>query len=46
MKHIDKNINNAPESLRLYRNTTPNARYNGDTGGIRLALLKEQGYIC
>ena len=48
MKFIDKDIINEPESLRVYRNTTPNATYKGfgNTSDVRLALLNEQGYIC
>ncbi len=46
MKYIQKE--KAPLSLRTYRETTPNASYNGfsDKKVIREALLKEQGHIC
>ena len=49
MKYIKKDIKNEPETLRKYRETTPNASYNGfvDTDKLlKKALLKEQGYIC
>ena len=49
MKYINKNIKNEPETLRIYRETTPNASYNGfvDTDKLlKNALLEEQGYIC
>ncbi|NJO01057.1 MAG: TIGR02646 family protein [Bacteroidia bacterium] len=49
MKHIQKDIANEPQSLRDYRNNTPNAVYDGgnfDTQALKTALLKEQGYLC
>lgn len=46
MKHINKKRENEPQSLIEYR-STPNANYNDcNKEDIRLALLKEQGYIC
>jgi uncharacterized protein (TIGR02646 family) len=57
VKHIAKDIKNEPLSLRAYRNTTPNARYDGytdkdsnaqstKTSPLKTALAQEQGYIC
>lgn len=55
MKHIDKKIQNEPQALRSFRNSTPNATYKGyidkDTSTYKVhplkeALLKEQGYLC
>ncbi len=57
MKHVIKNIKNEPQSLRDYRNNTPNASYSGygdkSASGqdflkppLKYALSKEQGYIC
>ncbi len=49
MKHIKKNIANEPESLREYRENTPNAKYEGgnfNAKDLKKALLDEQGYIC
>jgi uncharacterized protein (TIGR02646 family) len=54
MKHIIKNINNAPNALTKYRRT-PNAAYDGyidtdeSTGEksvLKKALADEQGWIC
>lgn len=46
MKHIIKKRENEPSSLIEYR-STPNANYDDcNKEDIRLALLKEQGYIC
>ena len=50
MKHIaDKRPEHEPSDFKDYRETTPNATYDG--GGFRVsalldALLEEQGYIC
>ncbi len=49
MKYIDKNQRNEPQSLRAYRDTTPNATYSGFTDSdhhLKNALLNEQGHIC
>ena len=49
MKYIAKKSGNEPESLKLYRETTPNATYEGFADSDQLlkkALLAEQGYIC
>jgi uncharacterized protein (TIGR02646 family) len=50
MKFISgKALRNEPEDFRQYRETTPNARYNGGNfngQALRKALLDEQGYIC
>ena len=49
MKYIKKDIKNEPESLRIYRNTTPNPVYKGgsfDQQALKIALLTEQGYLC
>lgn len=46
MKYIQKDIRNEPQSLKTYR-STPNATYDDcNKADIRLALLKEQGFIC
>lgn len=46
MKYIEKNIHNEPRSLKETR-STPGASYDDcNKEDIRLALLKEQGYIC
>ena len=46
MKHILKN--NEPTSLRIYRDSTPNATYTGfpSKKDIQESLLDEQGHIC
>ncbi|MDM1072589.1 hypothetical protein HX001_08805 [Empedobacter brevis] len=49
MKYINKQIALEPQTLTLYRNTTPNANYKGfvDTDSLlKQALLNEQGYLC
>lgn len=55
MKYINKNIINEPASLREFRNTTPNASYDGyvdsdkitgEKGVLKKALANEQGWIC
>jgi len=49
MKYINKQIQNEPETLRNYRNTTPDASYIGfvDTDDLLIkALLHEQGHLC
>ncbi len=55
MKHILKDIRNEPKALSRYRNETPNPSYGGyiDKDAVldkekplKLALLKEQGYLC
>ncbi|MFN0203590.1 MAG: retron system putative HNH endonuclease [Bacteroidia bacterium] len=55
MKHIAKFLNNEPNSLKKYRETTENATYSGyvdkdiETGEekpLKKALATEQGYIC
>lgn len=49
MKYINKQIALEPQTLALYRNTTPNANYKGfvDTDSLlKQALLLEQGYLC
>jgi uncharacterized protein (TIGR02646 family) len=53
VKHVVKNIKNEPQTLRDYRNLTPNASYSGygdknATGNppLKSALSIEQGYIC
>jgi uncharacterized protein (TIGR02646 family) len=49
MKHINKNIANEPQSLREYREITPNTQYDGgnfDAKVLKQSLLEEQGYIC
>jgi uncharacterized protein (TIGR02646 family) len=49
MKHIKKNIANEPNSLREYRESTPNAKYDGgdfNAKDLKESLLQEQGYIC
>lgn len=49
MKYINKQIALEPQTLAIYRNTTPNATYLGfgDTGSVlKNALLIEQGYLC
>jgi len=46
MKYIKKNKHNEPRSLKENR-STPGATYDDcNKEAIRLALLKEQGYIC
>lgn len=46
MKYIAKHISNEPRSLKEHR-STPGATYNDcNKEDIRLALLKEQGYLC
>ncbi len=48
MKYI-KPVNNEPDTLKLYRETTPNASFGGfiDTNQkLKKALLKKQGWIC
>jgi len=48
MKHIRKK--NEPETLRVYRETTDGASYDGLPGDtkreLKLALLEEQGFLC
>lgn len=45
MKHIVKSTE--PNSLKNYRNTTPNASYSGiDKKEVQKSLLAEQGHIC
>jgi uncharacterized protein (TIGR02646 family) len=48
MKYIEKDIKNEPQSLRIYKNSTPDASFSGfsNTQEVRLALLKEQGFLC
>lgn len=49
MKYIEKKISNEPKTLKDYRDTTPNASYDGfgDTDNLlKKALLEEQGHIC
>lgn len=50
MKYILKNHLREPQSLRIFRSTTPNASYNGLHGKVRSeirdSLAEEQGYIC
>ena len=49
MKYINKDIRSEPATLNIYRNTTPDASYNGfvDTYGLlKRALLTEQGFLC
>ncbi len=49
MKCIEKKKQNEPDSLREYRETTPNASYIGFTDSdksLKIALLEEQGHIC
>ena len=49
MKWIDKKAANEPQTLRDYRQTTPNASYKGFTDADKLlkkALCSEQGSIC
>ncbi|MBP6664818.1 MAG: hypothetical protein KA783_05785 [Chitinophagales bacterium] len=55
MKYINKNIDNEPDALREFRNTTPNASYDGyvdsdketgEKGVLKKALANEQGWIC
>lgn len=46
MKHIPKDPNNEPPSLKAYR-STPSADFDScNKEDIRLALLEEQGAIC
>jgi uncharacterized protein (TIGR02646 family) len=49
MKYIKKDVNREPKSLTEYRETTPNARFNGgnfDKQVLREVLATEQGYLC
>jgi uncharacterized protein (TIGR02646 family) len=50
MKYIQKHISREPRKLREFRESTPNASYNGLHGTvkdeIRNTLCIEQGYIC
>lgn len=49
MRHINKNKQNEPHTLKEYRETTPNATYGGFTDTEQLlkkALLEEQGHLC
>lgn len=48
MKFIKKDIKREPASLRNYRNTTPNATYEGypQKDDLRKILVEEQGSIC
>lgn len=47
MRYIDKR-NKEPEELAKYRETTPDATYDGFSkkGVVRKSLCEEQGYIC
>jgi uncharacterized protein (TIGR02646 family) len=50
MKYIRKDHLKEPISLREFRETTPNAAYDGLHGDVketlRLILLEEQGFLC
>jgi uncharacterized protein (TIGR02646 family) len=49
MRYILKNINNEPNTLREYREKTPNATYTGfgDTNQLlKKAIVQEQGLLC
>jgi len=48
MKYIEKSNKNEPDSLKIYRETTPNKSYSGygSPNELKRALLKEQGGIC
>lgn len=55
MKYIEKKIQNEPQSLRTYRDTTEGATYagyvdkdisTGEDAPLKRALLKEQGGLC
>lgn len=55
MKQINKRIENEPNALRIYRETTENANYNGyvdkdiqtrEDKPLKNALLREQGHLC
>ena len=49
MRKIEKKRQNEPTTLKAYRETTPNATYNGFTDTdqmLKKALLEEQGHLC
>jgi uncharacterized protein (TIGR02646 family) len=50
MKHIHKDPKREPDALRVFRESTPNARFDGLHGDekqvLRAALAEEQGFIC
>lgn len=49
MKYIHKSLKKEPESLRVFRDTTPSARYGGlgsIKNDIRSSLTEEQGFLC
>jgi uncharacterized protein (TIGR02646 family) len=48
MKYIEKSLKNEPNSLKKYRETTPNASYAGygSPNDLKKAILIEQGCIC
>lgn len=49
MKCIKKDPAHEPNTLTIYRETTPNASFNGgnfDKQALREVLVTEQGYLC
>jgi len=49
MKYIEKTIDNEPETLKKYRDSTPGASYAGYADAdqsLKKALIEEQGGVC